>query len=624
MNRGSNEETAAPGHPGGRTGGLDTRGRLDGRPAGHAVGDLVGVIRRGGRRTARPGVKRPGVAHPGLALPAVFYIIIGFFVPVGVLAVYSFWPTTTEGNVLTGRWTLSNYLLFVDYSIYWKTLLQSFLITGISALLSVAISMPFAFFVAVRVPPQRRALWITAAILPFSVSYMIRIFAWTSLFGPSGILNSAITALGITSSPLGIFNYGPPVLVVSFVYLLFPLSFLASYVAVERVDPAIAIAAADLGARPWQGFMRIVLPIARTGIFASFALCLITMMGDYVTPAFVGGSANNLFINFVVTKFGFSAQWGLGSAFALILLASLLAFLLVVRKAIGGVRSVGQYSRSFVPHSAKFLRAYSIAFLAFLYVPIVILMLFAFNSNEFVGFPITGLTLHWFATVAEDPLLLSALRTSLAVVAWVLPLSLVLAVLAAVPLARVAGRWRSFSVGILAVPLCLPSAMLGLGTIVSLHAIGIGRGVWTIVAVHVLLVLPTATFMILVRLEGVDPNFELAAMDLGARPWQVLVRVVVPQALPAILAAALIGLTISIDEFIVTYLVTGNSVTLPLYIYSSLRYNTTPELNALSCLMLLISFVLFGMAALVLRSWSHIRWERWLALLRREDRRLAG
>jgi ABC-type spermidine/putrescine transport system permease subunit II len=111
------------------------------------------------------------------------------------------------------------------------------------------------------------------------------------------------------------------------------------------------------------------------------------------------------------------------------------------------------------------------------------------------------------------------------------------------------------------------------------------------------------TFIVLVRLEGLDPDFELAAMDLGANRWQTFLRVTVPPALAGVVASALIGFTLSMDEFIVTFLVTGHDATLPLFIYSSLHYAITPELNALSSLMLASSFVLCGVAGLLIRGW---------------------
>jgi spermidine/putrescine transport system permease protein len=553
-----------------------------------------------------------GLSHPLLSIPAVAYVIIACCLPLGILLIYSFWPTR-NAEVVAGEWTLGNYTTFFTDSIYWQTLLRSFLFAAIAAAFSIAITLPFSYFVALHVRPQRRLFWILIAILPFTVSYIIRIYAWENFFGDHGILNASLLAWHLIKAPLSIFDYGKPAIVMTFVYLLFPLSFLTTYVAMERIDPALLESASDLGARPWQATARVVLPIARTGLLAGFAFCFISILGDYVTPMLIGGSQGALYSNFVVTKFDFSGQWGFGSALAFILLASMLCLLVAGRRAIGATRSAGQFSRRYMHRKSPFLVIYSVVFMVILYAPIALLILFAFNSSDLIGFPIKGLTLQWFASAFDDPPLLEALQTSLTVVIWAVPLSLAFGTLSAVQLARTAGRWRSFSIGVLALPFSLPPLMMGIGIIIALQAIGITRGLWTIIAGHVLLILPIVVFITLVRLEGMDPNIELAAQDLGAKPWKALLRVTIPQVFPAILASALIGFAMSMDEVILTFLVTGHDVTLPLYIYGSLRYGVTPELNALSSMMLSLSFALSGVAVLTLRGWGTLSRRRWPA-----------
>jgi ABC-type spermidine/putrescine transport system permease subunit II len=152
---------------------------------------------------------------------------------------------------------------------------------------------------------------------------------------------------------------------------------------------------------------------------------------------------------------------------------------------------------------------------------------------------------------------------------------------------------------VIAVPLFLPPLVLGLAIIVGLNALGLQRGLWTIIAGHTILTLPVVTLLVLVRLEGLDRNQESAAMDLGARPWRAFLTVSVPQALPGILAGVMIAFAISMDEFILTFLVTGSQQTLPLYIFGSLRIRVTPELNAISALMLGVSFALLTIGALI-------------------------
>jgi ABC-type spermidine/putrescine transport system permease subunit II len=532
-----------------------------------------------------------------MSLPALVYVALVFLAPLAVLVVYSLWRT--EDSVIVQEWTLTNYERFFADSTYSGTLLRSFGFVGVASLVTVILAFPFAYFVAVKVRPDRRLLWILVAILPFWTSYLIRVFAWQTIFGDEGIANQLLLRTGLVEDPLQLLAFDRPAVVITFVYLLFPLGFLTSYIALERIDPSLREAAADLGARPLAVLMHVTLPLARAGLLAGFIFAFITMMGDYVTPILIGGTQGILYSSLVVNQFGSSVQWGFGAALALLLLLSIFALLVALRLATGRAEYVGEYTRRYQPQRSPVLAAYAVVFMLFLYLPIFVLVLFAFNDAERVGFPVEGLTVRWFETLSENGGIIDALGTSLKVATVSTAISLVLGSLAAVQLARARGRWRSISLAVVSLPLLLPPVVLGLGMIVGLNALTVQRGLWTIIAGHVLLTLPIVTLLIVVRLEGVDPNQEIAALDLGAKPWQAFLRVSIPQALPAITASAMLSFAFSMDEFILTFLVTGIDTTLPLYIYGSLRFTVTPELNALSSALLGVSFACVLLGSLV-------------------------
>lgn len=568
-------ETAEARRPGGR------------RPAGPAAA----ALRRRFGRGADP------LAHPFLSLPAVGVVAVGFLLPLAVLVVYSFWPT--EGGEVVREWTLSNYTRIFSESAYWSSLLRSFLFVGLASLLTVALAFPFAYFVATKVKPSRRLLWILLATIPFWTSYLIRVFAWLNLLGDGGIINDALVGIGLIDAPLGLLAPGKPAVVITFVYLLFPLTFLTTYIALERTDPALLTAAADLGARPWQGLLRVTLPLAKTGLIGGFVFAFIAMMGDYVTPGLIGGTEGTLYANLIVNQFGNSVQWGFGASLALVLLGSVFLMLVVLRMSAGAGDEAGEFTRTFVPRRAPLLRAYALLFLVYLYLPVAVLVVFAVNDAETVGFPFEGFTLRWFEAVSENAILLDALWLSLRVAAISVGISVVLGTLAAVQFARSRGTLRSLSLATIAMPLFLPPVVLGLAIIIGLNFAGVERGEWTIIAGHTVLALPIVTLLVLVRLEGLDKNQELAAMDLGASPLRALIWIVVPQAIPGIVAAALIAFAISLDEFIMTFLITGSQTTLPLYVYGSLRFGISPELNAISAMILGLSFLLLSLGALI-------------------------
>jgi ABC-type spermidine/putrescine transport system permease subunit II len=542
-------------------------------------------------------LRRRGLENPLLPLPAVLAVAVGFFAPLVVLILYSFWPT--EGGQIVHRWTLDNYVRFFSSAAYPRMLLRSFWLVAVSSALTVVLSFPFAYFVAAKVKPSRRLIWILIAIIPFWTSYLIRVLAWLNMFGDAGLINRALTGLGFIDSPIEFFGFGRPAIVITFIYLLFPLSFLATYIAIERINPAMLDAAADLGARPWRRLITITLPVARSGVVAGFVFAFIAMMGDYATPQLIGGTNGTLYANLITNQFGYSLQWGFGATLAVLFLITILLLVVVLRLIVGGVESAGEYTGGFTRRRAPFLFGYSILYLIFLYSPPALLVLLAFNDSEETGLPFVGFTTRWFTQVFNNPVLLETLLTSLQVAVAAAFISAVFGTVAAVQIARVKGRLRAFNLGMIAVPLFLPPLVLGLAIIVGLNALGIERGLWTIIAGHIILTLPVVTLLVLVRLEGLDRNQETAAMDLGARPWVAFLTVSVPQALPGILAGVMIAFAISMDEFILTFLVTGSQQTLPLYIFGSLRIRVTPELNAISALMLGASFALLTIGALV-------------------------
>ena len=542
--------------------------------------------------TATPRTGRAGreLGSPLMSLPALALVVVAFFVPLAILVVYSFWPTV-EGTIVH-HFTTDNYRRFFQASTYWQSLLRSFLFVGIASAATTILTFPFAYFVAVKAPPRHRLLWVLVATVPFFTSYLIRVFAWLNLLGGDGIINDALRRIGLVSGDVGFLATGRVAVVITFVYLLFPLTFLTTYIALERMNSQLLEAASDLGARPWRSLLLVTVPIARTGLVGGFVFSFIAMMGDYITPQLIGGTQGTLFSNLIVNQFNESLQWGFGSSLALLLLVSIFLMLVVLRLAAGGVEATGEYTRSFTPRKSPFLRAYAVLYLVYLYAPMAVLILFSVNDSSSIGLPFKGFTTHWLSAVFNDLVLQDALIMSLKVAAIAVAISVVLGSVAAVQLSRSRGALRNLSLGAIAMPLFLPPLVLGLAIIIGLNALNLDRGLWTIILGHTTLTLPIVVILVSVRLEGLDRNQELAALDLGARPLKAFLHVTLPQALPGIIAAAMIAFAVSMDEFIMTFLITGSQTTLPLYIYGSLRFGVSPELSAVSSLILIASFAL--------------------------------
>src|SRR5205807_4863141 len=171
-------------------------------------------------RRARTGA----LEHPLMSAPAVGIVLVGIGIPLAILVAYTFFPTSSAGQVLIGHWGLSNYSHLFAGSAYLNTLLVSFEFVAAAAALTVALTFPFAYYVAFRARPDRRLIWILVAVLPFGTSYLIRVFAWLNLFGDQVIINQALQRIHLVGHPLAFFAYGRPAIMITFVYLLFPLA----------------------------------------------------------------------------------------------------------------------------------------------------------------------------------------------------------------------------------------------------------------------------------------------------------------------------------------------------------------------------------------------------------------
>jgi spermidine/putrescine transport system permease protein len=212
------------------------------------------------------------------------------------------------------------------------------------------------------------------------------------------------------------------------------------------------------------------------------------------------------------------------------------------------------------------------AFIAFLYSPIAILVLFSFNAAETPTFPIDGLTTRWYREFASNPELTDALRTSglVAVVSAVIAVALGLA--AALVLARRRFPGKAAASGLLLSPLVMPYVVLGVALLVLFHKLSVETGVTTVIAGHAVLCLPYAILVLLPRLEKVDRRLEEAARDLGAGGVRTFRLVTLPLIAPALMSAFLISFTISFDEYAVASFLVGESPTFPVYLYSQLRF----------------------------------------------------
>ena len=240
------------------------------------------------------------------------------------------------------------------------------------------------------------------------------------------------------------------------------------------------------------------------------------------------------------------------------------------------------------------LPVYYFALLSLLYLPLAILLLFAFNSGTILVFTLKGLTLHWFEQLFATEALMRSLRNSLVVAAGSSVVATALATCGAIAFVRFQFKGKGLFITVALLPLYVPFVVFGVSLLLLFSTLGIPRSLLTIGAAHSVVGLPYALLIITARLVGFDPHLEEAAMSLGANYWQTLRRVILPLIVPAIVAAWLTAFTVSFDEFAIANLVVGREPTLPVYLYSQLRMTVRlPLVVAMAALVMVGTLSIF-------------------------------
>lgn len=239
--------------------------------------------------------------------------------------------------------------------------------------------------------------------------------------------------------------------------------------------------------------------------------------------------------------------------------------------------------------------------LAFLYLPIVVLIVFSFNDSKVTSFPLAGFTWHWYQAVLANAQMLTALKNSLIVAVCATGLTLTIGTLAALVLDRHDFPGKGLFRNAILLPLSLPGLVTGIAMLNFYKQIGIPQSLTAVVIGHATALLGVVVSQVMARLAKTDHRLLEASADLGAGPVETFFRVTLPSIRPAILGAGLLSFTLSFDEIPVTYFLTGRDITLPIYIYSTLRRGITPEINAIGSMIVLVSLLLIVLSVGLLR-----------------------
>lgn len=261
-----------------------------------------------------------------ITVPPLFWVSAFLLAPYLLMFCYSFW-SLSPAQTIVHSWSLENYHRLLSVDVYWQTLLRSMWIATRVMLFSLLLGYPLAYFLSFRAG-ARKDLFYQLVIIPLWVSYLVRAYAWKTILGSDGVLNTLLQYAHLTSHPLDFLLYSPFAVVLTLTHIYTPFTFLPIYASLEHIPRNLVEASHDLGASPGQTFWRVILPLSIPGVLAGATFAFVLSLGDFLAPLLLGGPSGIMISNIVVSLFGAAYNWPLGAAisFCMLLLVVVLLF----------------------------------------------------------------------------------------------------------------------------------------------------------------------------------------------------------------------------------------------------------------------------------------------------------
>jgi spermidine/putrescine transport system permease protein len=267
-----------------------------------------------------------------LLSPALLVMAAAILMPLATIVMTSFW--SVSGYRIDTTLTLQNYQAMTEQPMYGVLIGRSLWVAALATLVTVALCYPMAYLVAFHVH-RHKALWLIIMTLPFWMSYLLRVFSWKVVLGYEGVINTALLTLGLIDQPLTVLLYSQTAVTIVLAHSWAAFALLPIYVSMEKIDRSYIEAAADLGDGPTRRFWRIIFPLSLPGVVSAFFLMFIPTVGDYITPAMLGGPDGMMVGNLIQAKFGPMNNAPAGAALAIVMIIAIaiaaLVFLALTR-----------------------------------------------------------------------------------------------------------------------------------------------------------------------------------------------------------------------------------------------------------------------------------------------------
>ena len=260
-----------------------------------------------------------------ITLPPLLWVAAFLLIPYALLFCYSFWSVSPE-QAIVHSWNLDNYRELFRVNVYLQTLFRSMWIAARVTIFALLLGYPLAYFLSFHAG-KRKDLLYQLVIIPLWVSYLVRAYAWKTILGSDGVLNTLLQYVHLTKHPLEFLLYSPFAVVLTLTHIYTPFTFLPIYASLEHIPRNLVEASHDLGASPFQTFWRVIFPLSIPGVLAGATFAFVLSLGDFLAPLLLGGPSGIMISNIVVSLFGAAYNWPLGAAISLCMLVLVIGLL---------------------------------------------------------------------------------------------------------------------------------------------------------------------------------------------------------------------------------------------------------------------------------------------------------
>ncbi|QEL22345.1 ABC transporter permease subunit [Bosea sp. F3-2] len=547
-----------------------------------------------------------------LAVPGLLFLAVFFVWPVAQLLGLSIVDPES------GAFSAGAYQRIAATDVYLRVLGITFRIAGWTALWSLLIGYPLAYWLA-RLPDMFRGRMLIFVMVPFWTSYLVKTFAWMLILGRSGVINSLLTGSHVVDQPLSLINNQFGVMV-GMVHAMVPLAVMTMQPVMAGIDRRLVQAAQTLGAAPVRAFWLVYFKLSLPGVAAAGLLVFISSLGFFIVPAFLGGRQETMLAQLIITQVQELLNWPFAGALSAMMLAAALASCVVYDRVFGlstiaggsaqvgtgRIRDLGlailstvatlvgrlaEVTRSLLGKRicAMLLPGFCWLVIAFLVLPTLLVIPLAFTSSQFLEFPPPGYGLSWFQTYFSSPLWIQATIRSFTVAFVTALAATAIGGFTALALANSRTRWAGLIFAFFLAPMIVPRIVIAVGLFYLFARLGLIATDLGLVIGHTVLAIPFTLVTIAAVLKTYDQRLDQAAATLGANRVRTLTGVTIPLVKGGLVAAFLFAFITSFDELTIAIFVSGGiKTTLPKQMWDDMILQLNPTLAAVSVVVFVV------------------------------------